>query len=106
MVQGARFSPRECRRSIEPLHFVVVTVDMGGHPESAEAKKTASRPLLAAGPPMNTSRGDTSRGNQPNLEFDTGDIEISMKTSIPPLATLPPIIAKCNGFASEKCSRQ
>jgi len=49
-------------KSTEPLRFAVVTVDMGGNPECAEAKKSASRPLLAAGPPMNTSRGDTSRG--------------------------------------------
>ncbi len=63
-------------RSTEPLHFVVVTVDMGGCPESVEAKKSASRPLLAAGPPMNTSRGDTSRGIATHLELDAVDIDL------------------------------
>ena len=46
-----------------PLQVFKLSLWMGEVPESVEAKKFASRPLLAAGPPMNTSRGDTSRGN-------------------------------------------
>jgi hypothetical protein len=74
-------------------------------PDSAEAKESASRPLLAAGSPMNTSRGDTSRGNTAQHIVRRGVIEISMETGIHSMPSCPLIIAKCSGFASKKCSR-